>query len=90
VTWGSGNVKPGASASVTQERNATSSSSDCEVHCLDVAAELYVLKQDVAKCQKFEHPDTARSVRKIEGAKMAHRLKKLLSLIDGSLKKWRR
>ena len=54
----------------------------------DVAINLYVLKHDVAKCQKFEHPHTARSVRKIEAAKMAFRVKKLLSSIDGSIKTW--
>jgi hypothetical protein len=54
------------------------------------AVELYALKQDVVKCYSFEHPDTARSVRKIEGAKMAHRIHKLLSCIDGSLETWLR
>ena len=54
----------------------------------DVAINLYVLKHDVAKCQKFEHPHTARSVRKIEAAKMAFHVKKLLSSIDGSIKTW--
>jgi hypothetical protein len=73
-----------------EERDAFSSESDCAMHCHKTAVKLYVLKQDVAKCQKFEHTDTARSVRKTEGAKIAHRLKKLLSSIDGSFKTWLR
>jgi hypothetical protein len=73
-----------------EERFALESSSDCEVFIHNTAVELYVLKQDVVKCYNFEHPDTARSVRKIEGAKMAHRIHKLLSCIDGSLKTWLR
>jgi hypothetical protein len=73
-----------------EQRDAFSSESDGAMHCHKIAAKLYVLKQDVAKCQKFEHPDTARSVRKTEGAKIAHRLKKLLSSIDGSFKTWLR
>jgi hypothetical protein len=48
----------------------------------------YVLRHHVATCQKFKHPDTDRSVRKIEGGKMAHRLKKLLSSIDASFYTW--
>jgi hypothetical protein len=70
------------------ERDALRSESGCRHLCHNIAVELYVLKQDVAKCQKFEHPDPARSVRKTEGAKMAHRLKKLLLSIDKSLKLW--
>ena len=73
-----------------EERDAIISGGACRNHCHDVAVKLYVLKQDVVKCQKFEHPDTARSVRKTEGAKMAHRLKKLLLSIEGSLKTWLR
>ena len=70
------------------ERDAMWASSACEAFIHKTAVELYVLKQDVVKCYSFEHPDTARSVRKIEGAKMAHRINKLLSCIDGSLKTW--
>ena len=73
-----------------EERDALSSSSDCEAFIHETAVELYALKQDVVKCYSFEHPDTARSVRKIEGAKMAHRIHKLLSCIDGSLETWLR
>ena len=73
-----------------EERDALSSSSACEALIHNTAVELYVLKHDVVKCYGFKHPDTARSVRKIEGAKMAHRLKELLSCIDGSLKTWLR
>jgi hypothetical protein len=72
------------------ERDALWASSDCEAFIHNTAVELYVLKQDVVKCYNFEHPDTARSVRKKEGAKMAHRIHKLLSYIDGSLKTWLR
>jgi hypothetical protein len=70
--------------------NACQSSYDVAKHCHGVAVKLYVLKQDVLKCKKFEHPDTARSVRKTEGAKMAHHLKKLLLSIEGSLETWLR
>ena len=50
----------------------------CEMYSHVVAVELYLLKQEVALCQRFEHPDTARRIRKLHGAEMATRIKKLL------------
>jgi hypothetical protein len=46
------------------------------------------LKMDVAQCQRFAHPDTDRSVRKIEAGKMATRRKRLLAQIDKQIKYW--